>query len=85
MELIFVVLTLTLGFVTISYLNNQLSVKYQQHIEKLELLIKAENLVDYKHYSKDEDTHTKLEDSIPETLTEIFDGKSPEEIREAFK
>ena len=78
MELIFVVLTITLGFSFISYLG------YKER-QKLHLLIKSADLLEVKNYEKDEDTHTKLEDSIPESLTEVFEGKSSEEIRASFR
>lgn len=78
MELIFVSLTIVSGFSFISYIN------YLER-KKLALLIKGADLVEVKQYEKDEDTHTKLEDSIPEDIQEVFEGKTPDEINESFR
>lgn len=81
MELILVSLIITLGFSFCSYIS---------YIErkKLHLLIKSVDLSEVKHYetapSIDEQA-TTLADSIPESLNDIFEGKTPDEIRESFK
>lgn len=78
MELVLVSLIITLGFSTISYL-------YIRHIAKLELLIKAENLVDYTHTQKPEPTPTKLEDAYSDDIQEVFSGHTNAEVIEVFK
>ena len=81
MELIIVSALIVGGFSILTYL-------YLSHISKLERLIKAENLVDVKHYETAkgiDEAHTTLEDATPESLMELFDGKSGEEIIESFK
>ena len=81
MELIVALGITVSGFSFLTYL-------YLSHISRLERLIKAENLVDVKHYETAkgiDESHTTLEDATPESLMELFDGKSGEEIIESFK
>ena len=80
MEIIVVCALVVSGFSILTYL-------YLSHISKLELLIKAENLHDYKHYETPnlDLEHTKLEDSIPESLQDVFANSTPEEIYESFR
>ena len=78
MELIVVSAIIVAGFSYLNYLHSK-------HLQKLETLLKADSLLDVKQYEKDEDTHTTLEESIPETIQEVFDGKSPDEINASFR
>ena len=77
MELIIVSALIVSGFSLLTYL-------YLNHIAKLELLIKAESLSEYKY--QPEDTHTRLEDTLPEEhLDDVFQGVSNKEIIDSFK
>ena len=52
------------------------------HIKNLEIMLKSKDLHEYKHFE------TKYQDikpvDEPESLVEIFNGKTPEEIRASF-
>ena len=81
MESVLIIFIITGGFSFLSYLS------YLER-KKLHLLIKSADLIEVKQYETakgiDED-HTKLEDSIPENLVDMFDGKSPDEINASFR
>lgn len=76
MELVAVVAIITLGFGYISHLHSK-------HTQKLELLLKASDLQEVKTYEHKE--VVTFEEATPETIVEAFGGKTPDEIRAAFR
>ena len=76
MELIVVSLIIVAGFSLVLWL-------FLNHIKNLELLSKARDLVDYKHYEIKKAPVLPPDD--PEDLVEVLNDKTPSEIRASFK
>ena len=55
---------------------------HYKHISTLELLCKARDLVDYKHFEIKKAPVLPPDD--PEDLIEVFNDKDPQEIRKSF-
>ncbi len=78
MEIIFVSLVIVGGFGYVSYLHSK-------HVQKLEVLIKAQDLAEVKKYEEPIVKIEYVEDQYkPESLLEATEGKTPEEIRAMF-
>ena len=75
MELTIVSLIIVSGFSFVLWL-------FLNHIKHLELLAKARDLVDYKHFEIKKAPVLPPDD--PEDLVEVFNDKDPQEIRKSF-
>ncbi len=76
METVLIVTVVILENVVILYL-------FLKHIQKLEVYIKARDLVELKNYEKP--VPEFVEAGLPDTLEDIIGDKSPDEIKEIFK
>lgn len=74
---IFTTLIIVAGFVFVLHI-------FLSHIKRLEVFLKATSLHEAKHFEKIEHEEAKVADE-PEHLTEVFNDKSPEEIRSSFQ
>ena len=75
MELTIVSLIIVSGFSFVLWL-------FLNHIKHLELLAKARDLVDYKHFEIKKAPVLPPDD--PEDSVEVFNDKDPQEIRKSF-
>jgi len=76
MELIFVSLIIVSGFSVMFYL-------YQKHLYKLEQLLKAKDLTEYKVMERETKEFVPLNE--PEDLQDLVRDKSPDDIKKLFR
>lgn len=77
MVLVTVALIIVSGFSFVLYL-------FLSHIKNLEVLLKAKDLIEAKHFES-KPVLPKIPKDEQEILSEVFDNKSPQEIRESFR
>ncbi len=78
MEIIFVSLVIVGGFGYVSYLHSK-------HVQRLEILIKAQSLDEVKKFERPVEKVEYVENEYkPESLMEAMADKTPDQIREMF-